>query len=87
MPIYEYRCGDCDEVTSVFLRSTKAKVSAVCEHCGSKKLSRIVSLARSVRTTGQVVEEMRERSKRTGSLRTDETRYGKLPEPDIPESD
>ncbi len=43
MPIYEYRCGACNRRTSVFVRSISSPVTAACEHCGSKKLSRLVS--------------------------------------------
>lgn len=43
MPIYEYRCADCHRRTSVFTRSVSASPDAACEHCGSKKLSRLFS--------------------------------------------
>lgn len=43
MPIYEYRCEKCRKRTSVFTRSVSASVTAVCEHCGSKKMSRLFS--------------------------------------------
>jgi putative FmdB family regulatory protein len=43
MPIYEYRCEACRKRTSVFVRSMSATVKATCEHCGSAKLSRLIS--------------------------------------------
>jgi len=43
MPIYEYRCLACKKRTSVFVRSMSSEVIAACEHCGSKKLTRLVS--------------------------------------------
>jgi putative FmdB family regulatory protein len=43
MPIYEYRCFACKRRTSVFVRSVSASVSAKCEHCGSARLSRVMS--------------------------------------------
>lgn len=43
MPIYEYRCNACKRRTSVFVRSVSSPVRAACEHCGGKKLSRLVS--------------------------------------------
>lgn len=43
MPIYEYRCAACRKRTAVFVRSMSSEVNAVCEHCGSKKLTRLIS--------------------------------------------
>ena len=43
MPIYEYHCQVCRKQTSVFVRSMTAAVKARCEHCDSRKLSRLVS--------------------------------------------
>jgi len=43
MPIYEYRCLACKRRTSVFVRSVSSPVNAACEHCGSKRLSRMMS--------------------------------------------
>jgi putative FmdB family regulatory protein len=43
MPIYEYRCDACNKRTSIFVRSVSSPVRAACEHCGRKKLSRILS--------------------------------------------
>ena len=43
MPIYEYRCLACNKRTSVFVRSVSSPVAAACEHCGGKKLSRLMS--------------------------------------------
>ena len=43
MPIYEYRCRACRRRTQVLtLRSTE-KVAPVCDHCGGKKLDRLLS--------------------------------------------
>lgn len=43
MPIYEFRCNACRRRTSVFTRSIGAPAGAACEHCGSTKLSRLIS--------------------------------------------
>ncbi len=43
VPIYEFRCAACRKRTSVFVRSVLADVSAACEHCGSRKLKRLIS--------------------------------------------
>lgn len=43
MPIYEYRCGDCQAVTSVLARVSRANDPCACERCGSERTHRIVS--------------------------------------------
>ena len=43
MPIYEFKCRDCDRLTSVFVRTPSAECEAVCRHCGGRNLSRIIS--------------------------------------------
>lgn len=43
MPIYEYRCADCRRRTSLFVRSATSAVTATCEHCGSLKVTRLMS--------------------------------------------
>jgi putative FmdB family regulatory protein len=43
MPIYEYRCADCRKKSTVLtLRITEA-VDAVCEHCGGRNMTRLMS--------------------------------------------
>ncbi len=43
MPIYEYRCGDCQAVTSVLAPISRANDACPCERCGSAQTHRIVS--------------------------------------------
>jgi len=43
VPIYEYRCLECRKRTSVFVRSINSPVDAACEHCGGKKMIRLMS--------------------------------------------
>ncbi len=43
MPIYEFRCDNCRRRTSVFTRNIGGDVDAVCSHCGSRKMSRLIS--------------------------------------------
>ncbi len=43
MPIYEFRCRSCRRRTSVFTRAIGGDVDAVCSHCGSREMSRLVS--------------------------------------------
>jgi putative FmdB family regulatory protein len=43
MPIYEYECDKCHRRTSVLTMRVTEKIDAVCRHCGSSKLSRLMS--------------------------------------------
>ena len=43
MPLYEYRCGDCHEVTSVLVRTTSGGNQPACEHCESVNMEKIFS--------------------------------------------
>ena len=56
MPIYEYNCDDCGRLTSVFTKSMSAKVEAECGHCGSAKLSRVLSKFAYHQSTQQVLD-------------------------------
>jgi len=42
MPIYEYGCAKCGEITEV-IQKVDDPAPAKCPQCGSKKLSRVVS--------------------------------------------
>jgi putative FmdB family regulatory protein len=48
MPIYEYRCEDCRKESTVFFPTFSAVTSAVCEHCGSANVRRLISLVAAV---------------------------------------
>ncbi|MGC9324071.1 MAG: FmdB family zinc ribbon protein [Desulfomonilia bacterium] len=43
MPIYEYKCSSCGEVTTVFTHGYRDKDDVVCECCGSTDVKRIIS--------------------------------------------
>ena len=44
MPIYEYRCRDCEKLSSVFTRAvSQVVVAPVCGHCASANLQRVLS--------------------------------------------
>ena len=50
MPIYEYRCQDCQLVNSVFLRSFTSPAPSSCQYCASGQLQRIMSRVTYVRS-------------------------------------
>jgi len=43
VPIYEYRCNRCQRRVSIFQRSMREAGAAVCPHCGSIDLTRLIS--------------------------------------------
>lgn len=43
MPIYEYRCKACEEITERYYSSTDAPRKLTCKHCNAEKAERIVS--------------------------------------------
>ena len=57
MPIYEYTCGDCGRLTSVFVKSMSSETKAACTHCGGKKLSRAPSRFAYHKSGQRILEE------------------------------
>ena len=45
MPIYEYRCIDCGEVSEVLTGMGSRDEVPPCKHCGSDNVERILSAA------------------------------------------
>ena len=43
MPIYEYRCKNCEERVEVLVRS-EISVSPTCPNCGSPRLEKLLSV-------------------------------------------
>jgi putative FmdB family regulatory protein len=43
MPIYEFHCDQCDQDSEILVRSSKWK-GTKCPHCGSAKLSKMLSV-------------------------------------------
>ena len=43
MPIYEFRCQGCRRRVQILTLRASEKVDAVCEHCGSRTLDRLMS--------------------------------------------
>jgi putative FmdB family regulatory protein len=43
MPIYDYRCQGCGEISEIFLRGEDNTESIVCPVCGSKRVERLFS--------------------------------------------
>lgn len=43
MPIYEYRCGQCERVNSFLILKETSLALLQCKGCGSQDLSRVLS--------------------------------------------
>lgn len=50
MPIYEYRCGGCRKKVTVLTLRASETVSPVCERCGGRDLTRLMSRFAMVRS-------------------------------------
>jgi putative FmdB family regulatory protein len=44
MPVYEYTCDACQSTTEVIRPMAEMDAPIACEHCGSKKTHRALSL-------------------------------------------
>ncbi|RKY88404.1 zinc ribbon domain-containing protein [candidate division KSB1 bacterium] len=44
MPIYEYRCRNCDEKFEILIRSEQDEKNLSCSECGSKDVMRLYSM-------------------------------------------
>ncbi len=43
MPIYEFKCMECDEYMEILVMNKQDEVEMVCSKCGSGRLERILS--------------------------------------------
>ena len=43
MPVYEFECNSCHQRVSIFIKQVGASLLAVCPHCGSHDLTRLIS--------------------------------------------
>lgn len=43
MPVYEYRCSDCKEISEFLVNLRDVDFKPRCPECGSKDLKRLIS--------------------------------------------
>ena len=55
MPIYEYKCNDCENTSSIFFRSIKSAdtESVKCQHCASFSLTQLISRPGRIQSKGE----------------------------------
>ncbi len=63
MPIYEYRCEDCGKVSEFLVIKTHEVFDPRCKRCKSKKISRVLSRVRVVRSEESRMESLADPSK------------------------
>lgn len=66
MPVYEFRCSDCGRKCELLVGMTAEPDAETCPHCGSAKLSRLVSRFRRGRSEDSRVDEMADQLELTG---------------------
>ena len=96
MPIYEFKCRDCDRLTSIFVRTPSAEYEAVCAQCGSGDLTRLVSRFAVVRGEDAMLDTLEDDSLLSGVDESDprsvaawarkmSSRFGEEMEPEFDE--
>jgi putative FmdB family regulatory protein len=63
MPIYEYRCEDCGKISEFLLMRTNEVFIPQCKRCKSKKMSRVLSKVRVIRSEESRMESLADPSK------------------------
>jgi putative FmdB family regulatory protein len=63
MPIYEYRCEECRKISEFLLIRTDEKFVPQCKRCNSKKVSRVLSRVRVIRSEESRMESLADPSK------------------------
>ncbi len=63
MPIYEYRCEACGRTSEFLLMKIDEKLAPQCKRCGSKKMVRVLSRVRVVRSEESRMEGLADPSK------------------------
>ena len=59
MPVYEYRCGNCQQRVGIFQTyADYGKKQVACPNCGSKKLTRLITRVRIAKSEDARLEAM-----------------------------
>jgi len=71
MPIYEYGCADCRRKTTIVTLAIGAAVEPVCQHCGSRSVTKLVSRVSVRRSEESRLESLADPSSLAGLDETD----------------
>ena len=63
MPIYEYRCEVCGKISEFLLMKTDEDFVPQCKRCKSKKMTRVISKVRVIRSEESRMESLADPSK------------------------
>ena len=63
MPIYEYRCEDCGRISEFLLIRTDEIFVPQCKRCRSRKMSKVLSKVRAIRSEESRMESLADPSK------------------------
>jgi putative FmdB family regulatory protein len=63
MPIYEYRCDNCGKISEFLLIKSDETFTLQCKKCKSKKMSRVLSRVRVIRSEESRMESLADPSK------------------------
>ncbi|MGQ9509799.1 MAG: FmdB family zinc ribbon protein [Thermodesulfobacteriota bacterium] len=63
MPIYEYKCEECGRISEFLLLKTEDAFIPQCKQCKSKKMFRILSRVRVIRSDESRLESLADPSK------------------------
>ena len=63
MPIYEYRCEACGKISEFLILKAQDNFSPQCKRCKSKKMARVLSRVRVVRSEESRMESLADPSK------------------------
>lgn len=65
MPIYDYRCNDCDKTFELLIRSSSVPV---CPACGSQQLEKLLSSPVALGQTADLISRARSQAAREGNF-------------------
>jgi len=63
MPIYEYQCNECGKISEFLLIKTDQTLIPQCKRCKSKKMTRVLSRVRVIRSEESRMESLADPSK------------------------